>query len=88
MPAPGHTPGHTVFAIHDGAQRALILGDAVHCPLQLTNPDWEALADVDPRLARVTRDRLSREMDDAGLPGVGCHFPGLAASRVVGGSLV
>jgi len=88
LPAPGHTPGHTVFAVHDGAERALILGDAVHCPLQLTHPDWEALADVDPALASRTRDQLGREMESTGIHGVGCHFPGLTASRVIGGQVV
>jgi glyoxylase-like metal-dependent hydrolase (beta-lactamase superfamily II) len=88
LPAPGHTPGHTVFAVHDGPDRALILGDAVHCPLQLTHPDWSALADVDPALARLTRKELGREMERAGVHGVGCHFPGLTASRIIGGELV
>lgn len=88
MPAPGHTPGHTVFAVHDGPDRALILGDAVHCPLQLTHPDWAALADVDPALAAVTRGQLARELERTGVHGVGCHFPALTSSRIIGGELV
>src|SRR3984885_5287052 len=32
MAAPGHTPGHTVFAVHSGAQSLLVLGDTAQHP--------------------------------------------------------
>jgi glyoxylase-like metal-dependent hydrolase (beta-lactamase superfamily II) len=81
LPAPGHTPGHTVYAVHDGGERALLLGDAIYCPQQLGHADWTALSDIDPALATRTREALEREL--AGAIAVGAHFPGLIASRVV-----
>ena len=32
LPAPGHTPGHTVFAIHSGNQSLLVLSDTAQHP--------------------------------------------------------
>src|SRR5215203_1018289 len=56
--APGHTPGSTIVVLSSGAERAMLLGDAVHCPFELTESDWEAVFDVDPALARTTREVL------------------------------
>ncbi len=84
--APGHTPGHSVYAVHDGDERALLLGDAMYCPAQLTHADWGVMSDIDPQLARTTREHLLRSLDEAGGIGLGCHFPGLRAGRVVGGA--
>jgi glyoxylase-like metal-dependent hydrolase (beta-lactamase superfamily II) len=84
LPAPGHTPGHTVYAIHDGPERALMLGDSIYCPQQLTETDWGATSEVDPVLARQTREWLWREIEDSGSAAVGQHFPGLQAGRVLG----
>jgi glyoxylase-like metal-dependent hydrolase (beta-lactamase superfamily II) len=88
LAAPGHTPGHSVFAVHDGSERALLLGDSLYCPLQLTEVDWAISVDVDPKLARRTRERYLRELESGGDLGVGCHFPELRAGRVLAGSWV
>ncbi len=81
--APGHTPGHSVFAVHDGGARAVLFGDAMYCAEQLTNTDWGAMTDVDHALAETTRERLARDLDAHGGVGLGCHFPGLLAGRLV-----
>jgi glyoxylase-like metal-dependent hydrolase (beta-lactamase superfamily II) len=90
LPTPGHTPGHLAFAIRDRGERLLILGDAMYCPAQLTEMDLTAMHDVDPALARRSRELLAREMEshEERTQGVGCHFPGLRAARVVGGEVV
>jgi glyoxylase-like metal-dependent hydrolase (beta-lactamase superfamily II) len=84
--APGHTPGHLVLIVSDGDSRALLLGDAISCPVQLEETDWAAISDVDPALARATRERLWRELDDTRMPAVGAHFPGLEFGRVLSGA--
>jgi glyoxylase-like metal-dependent hydrolase (beta-lactamase superfamily II) len=65
VPTPGHTPGHVSILITSGGERALVLGDAAHSPVQLEEPDWVSRADMDPELTRQTRrallDRLERE---------------------------
>jgi glyoxylase-like metal-dependent hydrolase (beta-lactamase superfamily II) len=83
LAAAGHTPGHSVFVVSDGPDRALLLGDALYCPAQLTQTDWAALTDVDPDLARTTRRRLVADLAEHGGAAVGCHFPGLRAGRVL-----
>ncbi len=83
MTAPGHTPGHFVVVISDGTERALLLGDAITCPLQLTETDWGAISDVDPVLARRTRQRIWDELEGSDAAAVGAHFPGLSFGRMM-----
>jgi glyoxylase-like metal-dependent hydrolase (beta-lactamase superfamily II) len=85
LAAPGHTPGHSLFAIHDRGERALLLGDAVYCPQQMSNSDWLALSDVDAALAARTRELYLRDLETHGGVGLGCHFPGLRQARMIGG---
>jgi glyoxylase-like metal-dependent hydrolase (beta-lactamase superfamily II) len=83
LPAPGHTPGHTVYAVRDRGQRAMLLGDAIYCPQQLGHADWAALSDTDPALAAKTREALERDLAGDGALAVGAHFPGLIGARVM-----
>lgn len=85
MLAPGHTPGHLCVVLSSGAQGALLLGDAITCPVQLDEPAWHSLGDVDPALAGRTRERLWRELEDDRTAGAGAHFPGLQFGRVLRG---
>jgi glyoxylase-like metal-dependent hydrolase (beta-lactamase superfamily II) len=86
IPAPGHTPGHLCVVISSGQDRALLLGDAVTCPIQLDEPTWHSMSDVDPSLADRTRERLWRELDDERTIGAGAHFPELRFGRVLPGT--
>jgi len=86
LPAPGHTPGHMCVVIYSGEERALLLGDAITCPLQLDEPTWRSMADVDPELADRTRERLWRELEDGHTTGTGAHFPELRFGRVLPGA--
>jgi glyoxylase-like metal-dependent hydrolase (beta-lactamase superfamily II) len=88
VPTPGHTPGHLAFAIRDSGERLMILGDAMYCPQQLTDADLTAMHDVDPILARRSRELIQREAEHHGTTAVGCHFPGLRGARVVGGEVL
>jgi glyoxylase-like metal-dependent hydrolase (beta-lactamase superfamily II) len=80
---PGHTPGHLSVVISSQGRRALLLGDAVVCPVQLDEPTWQSIGDVDPALARRVRERLFRELEDGATVGVGAHFPELQFGRVL-----
>jgi glyoxylase-like metal-dependent hydrolase (beta-lactamase superfamily II) len=84
--APGHTPGHICLVISSGQDRALLLGDAITCPLQLDEPTWHSMGDVDPKLADRTRERLWRELEDERSIGAGAHFPELQFGRVLPGT--
>jgi glyoxylase-like metal-dependent hydrolase (beta-lactamase superfamily II) len=85
IPAPGHTPGHSIYAVHDRRDRVLLLGDAIYCPQQLTELDWAAAQDVDPVTAAITRQRLVRDLEEGGGQAIGCHFPGLLGGRLLTG---
>jgi glyoxylase-like metal-dependent hydrolase (beta-lactamase superfamily II) len=85
LAAPGHTPGHLVVVLSSGGDRALLLGDAITCPLQLDETDWAAVSDVDPALARRTRARLWDEIESTGAYAAGAHFPELQFGRVLAG---
>jgi glyoxylase-like metal-dependent hydrolase (beta-lactamase superfamily II) len=85
VPAPGHTPGHLCVVVSSGPDRALLLGDAVTCPVQLDEPTWHSMGDVDPALADRTRLRLWRELEDGRTVGAGAHFPELRFGRVLTG---
>ncbi len=83
---PGHTPGHLCVVISSGQERALLLGDAVTCPVQLDEPTWHSIGDVDPALADRTRERLWRELENDQTIGAGSHFPELRFGRVLPGT--
>jgi|JI10StandDraft_1071094.scaffolds.fasta_scaffold50636_6 glyoxylase-like metal-dependent hydrolase (beta-lactamase superfamily II) len=80
---PGHTPGHTSTVISSGTERLIVLGDALHCPAQLTEPEWQFLYDVDPQLAVHSRQALLREAEADGTSVLPCHFPGMQAARLL-----
>jgi glyoxylase-like metal-dependent hydrolase (beta-lactamase superfamily II) len=83
LPTPGHTPGHTALVISSGAERAMLLGDATHCPVELEQSEWDGLGDVDPALAKRTRAAMFAELERSGTPATAAHFPGLAFGRVL-----
>ncbi len=82
---PGHTPGHQSVVISSGAERAILLGDVVHCPAQLLEPEWNILFDVDAALATRTRNVLLDELEGTDTAVGCCHLPESAFGRVVRG---
>ncbi len=82
---PGHTPGHLSVVVSAEGQRALLLGDAIICPVQLDEPTWQSIGDVDPDLAARVRERLFRELEDPSTLAAGAHFPELQFGRVLAG---
>jgi len=84
--APGHTPGSAVIVVADGTERAVLLGDVVHCPVELMENEWEAVVDVDPALARLTREALAKELEGGDVPVAAAHFPGLRFGRLLAGT--
>jgi glyoxylase-like metal-dependent hydrolase (beta-lactamase superfamily II) len=81
--APGHTPGSSVVVLSSGTNRAMLLGDVVHCPVQLIETEWDGIMDVDPALARRTREALARELEGADVPVAAAHFPDLRFGRLL-----
>jgi glyoxylase-like metal-dependent hydrolase (beta-lactamase superfamily II) len=82
---PGHTPGSTTLVVSDGDRRALLLGDLVHCAVELLDDEWDGLFDVDPVQAKAVRNALVRELEGTDTPVAAAHFPGLRFGRVLPG---
>ena len=85
MAPPGHTPGHLSFVLSSGAARAVVLGDAVHCPVEILEPELAFVVDVDPALAQRTRAHLEAELVRPGTFAAGAHFPDLVFGRLLPG---
>ncbi len=72
---PGHTPGHMSVMVSSGGQRALIQGDVLIHPAQITEEDWNSRFDSDWDVATETRKRLLDQVETEGITLVSCHFP-------------
>ena len=81
--AEGHTPGSTIIVLSSGTARGLLLGDVVHCPVELLDDEWAGMSDVDPELALRTRIALARELEGTDVPVAAAHFPGLQFGRLL-----
>jgi glyoxylase-like metal-dependent hydrolase (beta-lactamase superfamily II) len=72
---PGHTPGHTSFAIASGNSKILLQADVTNIPeLFLRNPDWHVAYDVDGDLAQTTRHKFYDMAAAEKAMVVGFHF--------------
>jgi glyoxylase-like metal-dependent hydrolase (beta-lactamase superfamily II) len=84
MAAPGHTPGHTVFAVHSGDQSLLVLGDtAQHPAVFARHPDWQATFDIDGNAAVATRKKLFDRAAADRMLVTGYHFPFPACGHLI-----
>ena len=83
VPAPGHTPAHACLAVVSDGERAMIVGDLAHHPIQLTETAWQVWADMDKQQASVTRERLAQRMEEEGALAIGGHFPPPGFGRLV-----
>ena len=83
VPTPGHTPGHVSLLVSSGGESALLIGDAAHSPIQVSEPEWCIGADVDRPLARRTRAALWARAEREGLLLGTNHFPFPGLGRVV-----
>jgi len=84
IPAAGHTPGHTVFAIHSGDQSLLVLSDtAQHPAVFARHPDWQASFDIDGAAAVATRKKLFDRAAADRMLVTGYHFPFPACGHLI-----
>lgn len=83
VPAPGHTPAHACVAIVSGNERAMILGDLAHHPVQLTETAWEMAFDMDKALAVASRARIAERLEEERSLTIGGHFPAPGFGRLL-----
>ncbi|MBF6547599.1 MBL fold metallo-hydrolase [Nocardia brasiliensis] len=82
IPTPGHTPGHLAVELRSGSAEAVITGDCMHHPVQLSHPDISSCVDIDPGRAETTRRALLNELADTETLLLGTHFPDPTAGYV------
>jgi glyoxylase-like metal-dependent hydrolase (beta-lactamase superfamily II) len=74
--APGHTPGHTAYAINSGDKSMLYLADTTNNPwLFVRNPQWQAAFDMDGALAAETRKKMLDRAASDKMRAHGYHWP-------------
>ncbi|WP_338662406.1 MBL fold metallo-hydrolase [Pararoseomonas sp. SCSIO 73927] len=74
--APGHTVGHTMYAIESEGKLLVNTGDlANHHVLLLRRPRWEVAADTDRGLAARTRERMLDRLATDRTAILAWHFP-------------
>lgn len=81
-PTPGHTPGHVSVHITSQGQEALITGDCIHHPCQMSRTDWCSSADSDQAQGQRTREALLERYADGDVLVIGTHFATPTAGRV------
>jgi glyoxylase-like metal-dependent hydrolase (beta-lactamase superfamily II) len=80
VPAPGHTPGHTMVRIGSGSDGLLIWGDIVHtAAMQFPHPEWAVQFDVEQDQAIATRKTVFDQAASERIMVAGMHldFPGI-----------
>lgn len=79
----GHTPGHTSFALHEGSESVLVLGDALTHPIiSFQKADWPSGSDQDPEAGKATRLSLLDRLATDQMRLLGFHMPYPGAGRV------
>lgn len=87
VPTPGHTKGHTVYAVESKGQKLLIIGDLLHLPaMQFDNPDITIGFDSDDQAAAAQRKLIFADAAAKGTLIGAAHisFPGLGHIRAEG----
>ena len=82
-PTPGHTPGHVSIHLASKGHKAVMMGDVMHSPVQCAEPDWHAISDHDPALARTTRRKFLNQHVETDTTILTAHFPSPSVGHVV-----
>jgi glyoxylase-like metal-dependent hydrolase (beta-lactamase superfamily II) len=81
--AAGHTPGNSVLTLTSGTDRAVFVGDMLHSPVQILEPDVNSCFCEDPAEARATRRRVLGWAADNNALLIPAHLGGHGAAEVV-----
>jgi len=82
VPAPGHTPGNVMLSVDNGKERAFIIGDTLHHPVQVEHPEWSSRFCWDSAMSRKTRQKFLEIIADSGTYVLPAHFATPTAARI------
>jgi len=72
----GHTPGHTIYRVADGAEQFVFLADITNRPeLTAPHPEWQIVFDFDGDLATQSRRRIFDMVATDRIRVTGYHYP-------------
>jgi glyoxylase-like metal-dependent hydrolase (beta-lactamase superfamily II) len=76
---PGHRSGATSVLLESEGEKAVLLADVMHCPVQVSHPEWSIKFDENPELAAKTRAAMLERAEHESLLLAVPHapFPGL-----------
>ena len=84
IPAAGHTPGHSAFAVSSGNDSVLVLSDTSNHPkLFVRHPEWQPVLDMDGDAAVAVRKRLLDRAAADRMLVQGYHFPFPGGGHIV-----
>ena len=84
IPAAGHTPGHSAFAVSSGNGSVLVLSDTSNHPkLFVRHPEWQPVLDMDGDAAVAVRKRLLDRAAADRMLVQGYHFPFPGSGHIV-----
>lgn len=83
IPTPGHSPGHMSVVIASESERAIILGDVLLHPAQVTEPDWVSRMDMDGEAARLMRLQVLDRVEAEGMTMAAGHVRGSGFGRIM-----
>ncbi|MDX1285649.1 MAG: MBL fold metallo-hydrolase [Draconibacterium sp.] len=75
IPAPGHTPGHSIIRFESNGEKLYYVGDTVLYPLHLEHPDWLPIYDILPEVAAKTKKAIFDRVSSEKALVIGQHFP-------------
>jgi glyoxylase-like metal-dependent hydrolase (beta-lactamase superfamily II) len=87
LAAPGHTPGHTIYAIESKGEKMVFCGDLMHvAAVQFADPSVTIQFDVDAKSAAPQRQKLYADAAAKGYSVAFAHvsFPGIGHIRKAG----
>ncbi|MXY88477.1 MAG: MBL fold metallo-hydrolase [Dehalococcoidia bacterium] len=85
LPTPGHTPGHVSFVLASAGERAYLIGDVAHQPVQVREDGWTDVGAVDSVAATATRKALFARIEEESALIAGGHFPFPGLGHAVSG---
>jgi hypothetical protein len=68
--------------VSSGGEKAMVMGDVAHHPMQLDRTEWSPAFDVDPQASAATRMKLVGRLESENIIAAFCHFPGEGFGRV------
>jgi len=82
LPTPGHTPGHVSVVIESRGETAIVTGDLLHHPCQVSRPGWRNEFDGDKEAGAARRRTQVAQWADKPYLIIGTHFAAPTAGRI------